>query len=388
VTHSFKRNHFALDRSKGPLSLLLALKSSVQSKGQMIMIFIIVTAITFMAVAGISVYDNIGLHPETFSKLISGEVPDAAFAVRDPDDAQTVYDYLKKDSDVRKVLYYDGIIVIIGDMEIVNIVVDDCGLLEGAMLYEGRYPKHNNEIAVTGSLAQREGKSIGDTVKVTAAGKTDEYLIVGITQLMNNGGYSCVMTAAGMKRIQPDYRPSFIYVYLDDNTKTNDLIKNVEKQHGEALTNAVNIQELMETQLSSFGVIFSAVAAAIVAVTVLVIVMVLYLMLKTVILRRRRELGIQKALGFTTFQLMNQFALHFVPVITLGVVAGGLAGVFGFNSLFLITVRGMGIMTASLPAPIDMTIALCVGLVLIAYLFAMLIASRIRRISAYALVSE
>jgi putative ABC transport system permease protein len=116
--------------------------------------------------------------------------------------------------------------------------------------------------------------------------------------------------------------------------------------------------------------------------------MMLYLMLKTVILRRRKELGIQKAVGFTTFRLMNQFALNFIPVVTLGVAAGGLTGAFGFNSLFMATVRGMGIMTASMPTPVGMTIIVCIGLVVIAYFFAMLISWRIRKISAYALVSE
>jgi hypothetical protein len=45
-------------------------------------------------------------------------------------------------------------------------------------------------------------------------------------------------------------------------------------------------------------------------------------------------------------------------------------------------------MTASMPAPIPPTIVMCAGLVVLSYAFALLIASRIRRISAYALVSE
>ena len=388
VTHSFKRNYFPLNRSRGSLPLLLAVKSSLQAKGQMIMIFVIIATITFMAVAGVSVYSNIGLHPMNFGKLVMGETPDAAFFVQDSDDAQTVKDYINKDDNVRKALYYDMPNVIIGDMEILNNVVENCSLLEGLMLYEGRYPKHNNEIAITNKLAQREDKGIGNTIKVAAAGKTEEYLVVGMIQAMNNGGYSCVMTVSGMKRMQPGYRPSTIFVYLEDTTKTDDLISTVKKEYGELLATSLNSQLYMENVLSSFGVIFKAVAFAIVGVTVLVILMVLLLLLKTAILRRRRELGIQKALGFTTFQLVNQFALNFVPVIALGVVAGGLGGVFGFNALFVFVVSGMGIMTASMPAPIDMALAVCAGLVIIAYIFAILISWRVRKISAYALVTE
>jgi putative ABC transport system permease protein len=111
-------------------------------------------------------------------------------------------------------------------------------------------------------------------------------------------------------------------------------------------------------------------------------------MLKTIILRRRRELGIQKALGFTTLQLMNQLALYFIPVIVVGIAAGGVIGALGFNSMFVALTKSMGIMTASMPAPLGLTVAVCSILVLLSYVFAMLIAMRIRRISAYALVTE
>jgi Predicted ABC-type transport system involved in lysophospholipase L1 biosynthesis, permease component len=388
VTHSFKRNHFALDHSRGSLSLLLAMKSSLQAKGQMIMIFVIVAAVSFMSVAGVSIYDNIGLHPDTFGKLVAGEVPDAMFTIKDADDAENVLNYIEQSKYARKTLYFNQNFLVSGDINLSNFIVDDFGLLEGTMLYDGRYPKHDNEVVIGGNLAQIEGKIIGDKIELTKDDNAAEYLIVGFMQVANNNGLVSAMTVKGMRRIQSDYKPTGIYVYLEDNTKTADFIKYVEKEHSDVLSNSTNIQELMEAQLGVYGTIFSAVAFAILGVTILVIIIVLYLMLKTVILRRRRELGIQKALGFTTFQLMNQFVFNFIPIIMLGVVAGGLGGIFGFNALFVVVVRRMGIMTAAMPAPIDMTIVVCVGLVIIAYIFAMLISWRIRKISAYALVTE
>jgi hypothetical protein len=73
-------------------------------------------------------------------------------------------------------------------------------------------------------------------------------------------------------------------------------------------------------------------------------------------------------------------------VIALGVAAGGLLGIFGFNSIFVPLTRSMGIMAASMPAPIAATIVMCAGLVAVAYAFAMLIAWQIRKIPAYALL--
>jgi putative ABC transport system permease protein len=270
-------------------------------------------------------------------------------------------------------------------MQVNNIAVEDFDLLEGALLYEGRYPKHDNEICVSGVLSAMEGYAIGSVVTI----KNAEYLVVGLIQTVNgNSGMAVAMTIPGVHRIQPEYEPRDIYVYLTDNAKSAEFIDAIDANFAKELESTINIKELMDVQLSMYGDIFFAVAVVLVAVTALVIFLVLYLMLKTVILRRRRELGIQKALGFTTLQLLNQFALYFIPVIAAGVVAGGLLGIFGFNAIFVALTRGMGIMTASMPAPVLLTITTCAGLVVLSYAFALLIASRIRRISAYALVSE
>ncbi|MDR3072748.1 MAG: FtsX-like permease family protein [Clostridiales Family XIII bacterium] len=387
-THSFKRNHFSLDQTRGPLSLLLALKSTLQSKGQMFMIFIIVTAVSFAAVAGISISYNLGAHPDHFGRLLAGEMPDAAFFVKSPDDTQEVRDAIEKSGKARKLFYYQNFTVMIDDMQTTNIAAEDFSLFEGVLLYEGRYPKHDNEICLGGKLAERKNLDIGDSVKVSQGGKTAEYLIVGMIQTVNYGGMACAMTIDGVHRIQSDYRPREIYVYLEDNSKSADFVKSIERSFEEELESSINLKELMDAQLGMYGAIFRVLAAAIVAVTALVICMVLYLMLKTVILRRRRELGIQKALGFTTLQLMNQFALYFLPVITLGVAMGGIAGILGFNSLFVALTRYLGIMTASMPAPVGQTILMCGLLVILAYAFSLLISWRIRKVSAYALVTE
>jgi putative ABC transport system permease protein len=388
MTHSFKKNRFPLDRSRGPLPLLLALKSAVQAKGQTAMIFIIVTAVSFAAAAGLAVYDNLGIHPEAFAKLLSGEMPDAAFFVKTPEGAARAKDFIEDTDEARKAFYYQNTPVMIGDMEVNGIIVEDFSLLEGALLYEGRYPLHDNEICLSGSLAALEGLGIGSAVEIEHGGETAEFLAVGLIQTVNSNGIVAAMTIPGIRRIQPDYGPREIYVYLRDNGETAGFIDSVSAVFADELESTVNLKELADAQLTMYGDIFFSVAVALVAITALVIFLVLYLMLKTVILRRRRELGIQKALGFTTLQLMNQFALYFIPVMALGVAAGGLLGIFGFNSIFVALTRSMGIMTASLPAPVGPVIAMCIALIALSYALAMLIAARIRKISAYALVSE
>jgi len=387
-THSFKKNYLPLDRSHGALAWLLAVKSALQAKGQMVTIALIVTTVSFAAVAGVAVYDNLGVNSANFASLLGGEMPDAAFMVKTPEEAAQVYRTLENDTNVRKVFYKEDVRVMIGDLDVINITTEDFQLFEGEMLYEGQYPRHANEIAISGSLARYYDLAIGDSVKAMRGNSSSEYLITGLIQLVNNGGISCAMTLEGYRQLQDEFEPRGMYVYLTDNEQTASLIKGIDKEYGESMESVVNIKELTDAQLGMYGDIFFAVAVVLVAVTALVIIMVLFLMMKTVILRQRRSLGIQKALGFTTFQLMNQLALYFFPVIVLGIVLGGFLGAISFNPIFVGLTQYMGIMTASMPVPLGLTIATCVFLAALAYLVAMLIAWRIRKISAYTLVTE
>ncbi|MDR2587418.1 MAG: ABC transporter permease [Coriobacteriales bacterium] len=388
-THSFKRNYFPLERSAGPLPLLLALKTALRSKGQMAMIVLIVTTVSFASAVGLSIYYNLGLNSQTFTNIIGGEIPDASFVTTDAVNARRLHDEFSSDNAVRKAYYYQDVTMLVDDYIVGNIVVEDFALLESkSLLYEGRYPLHDNEIALSGLLAAQLERSMGDTVEVVQGGVRGEYLICGFIQSANNSGALCAMTEEGARRVQPDFEFRQLNVYLDDPATTADFISRVKADNPSEIELTANIQEIARAQLSVYGTIFAAVAVAIFTVTILVVALALYLVLRTAILRRRRAFGVQKALGFTTLQLMNQVSLCYLPAVTLGVLLGAALGAFGFNGIFVALVRSMGIMTASMPAPLDLTLIMCVVLVLIAYGISLLVALSIRRIDPYRLITE
>jgi putative ABC transport system permease protein len=386
--HNFTRNYLPLDRAKGGLSWLLAVKSALQSKRQVLMICVIVAVVSFAASAGVSVYDNLALHPENFGKLIVGEAPDAAIVTKTPEDTAKIHRELEKDGGVRKVFYYDNFDALCGDNRVSNIVVEDFSLMEGALLYEGRYPRHDNEVVISGALAELEHKKIGDSINMRRGSDSFDYLIVGFISVTQNYGVACGMTHEGAYRINRDYEPLGVYVYLEDASKTAGFVDEMKDSYGAGIASAIDVHELVEVQLGAYGQIFRVVAYAIIFVASLVIFFTLYLVLKTAIIQRRRELGIQKAMGFTTWQLMNRISLIYIPAIALGVAAGGIAGMLGFNSIFVALAKNTGIMNASMPVSVGMTAAVCAGLVGLAYIFAALISRRIRKISPCALISE
>ncbi|MGL5437242.1 MAG: ABC transporter permease [Lachnospiraceae bacterium] len=232
------------------------------------------------------------------------------------------------------------------------------------------------------------GKKIGDTVIIGNSENKIEYLITGMVQSTEGDGINGLISGEGLRLLLPDFEFRDYAVYLNEGIDPKAFIETIQIAEGDIFEVIIEEQSQVNNLIDSVSGIFSAVTTGIWAATVFVIILVLYMVLKTTILRRRRELGIQKALGFTTFQLMNQIALNLTPVILLGATLGAVAGGFCTTPLVVAMFSGMGISKLQLAIPIGQTVILCIKIVILAYVVSMLIAWRIRKISAYALVTE
>ena len=77
-----------------------------------------------------------------------------------------------------------------------------------------------------------------------------------------------------------------------------------------------------------------------------------------------------------------------MPAVVVGSIFGATLGYVSFDTVFGVVARGQGIATANLPTPFHLTILLVVGMVVMSYLATLLLARRVRKISAYELISE
>ena len=389
TTHSFKKNSLPLSKARGPLDLLLATKQLLRKKGQAVTIGIIVAAVTMASVAGLAVNYNMNDGSDRFARSVFGEMPDVNFIIRNGEDGDAFVERLLGRPEVRKAFGYEpNAIMLVDEVQIAATVTLDCSLLEGAMLIDGRYPKHSNEIALGSPIMKVSGKGIGDSVTVRIDDSEKDYIVTGLVQFMNSGGFNGIMTGEAMTEIQPDFEFVSYSVYLNEGENSGDFIDSVKAAEGDVIEVAANIQDTLQATMDSMSGIFAAVAAGVGGVTVFVVILVLYMVIKTTILNRKRELGIQKALGFTTLRLMNQIALNTTPVVLLGVIVGAVIGYFGFNTMMAATMISMGVVKVDLPIPHDQLLIACIALVVLAYCISMLIAWRIRKISAYSLVTE
>jgi len=389
TARKYKRNHLLLEKAKGRLTVVLAFKSVLQSMKQNIMIGIILIAVTFAGTFGVIMFYNTTIDTKAFAEVPGMEICNAIAVLNPEQDQTTAVKAIQSMETVRKVQYLDEVKIKVEGGEASAYVMEDYSKKESMLVYEGRYPKSRNEITLAGILAERLHKTIDDTVTVSFGNREDVFKVVGLSNGSSMGGLNTSILAEDFKRLNPDFKQQALYIYLDKGTDAGEFIKKLEGQFDKKLLlGAVNFDKEMADGMASYQNIVAAMGLAMLVITLLVVVLVLYFVISSSVIRKKRELGIQKAIGFTTFQLMNQLAIGFTVPIILGAVAGSLLGALYTNTLMSVTMKGMGVMRAGFIVNPYWVVAFGGATIIFSYLLSLLITWRIRKISAYALVTE
>lgn len=387
TTHSFKKNHFPFEKAKGGLQLLHACKSVMMNNKQNVMITIIIVCVTFASIFSIVVYDNIARDKTAFVHLVGAETSNVAVQ----SSAETDSGKLKADIEgmegVSKAVILDSISTKVDGQSIYTGISDDFSKLDNQTVYEGRFPKYDNEIAISWAVAKLLDKTIGDTVTVEAGGASYSYLVTGLSQSISNMGQAVYLTMPGIRLLIPDYEGLFIQVYLD-GVANEQFINEVKGQYGDMTADIVDIDATIESQSSIYSSAVSAVMAIVLVITVMVVVLILYMVIKTTLLKRKRDFGILKATGYTTLQLMNQLAFSYVPIMLAGVTIGGLLGSLYTNSILTLLLSGAGIHNVQFTIKLSFIVALCIGIVVLAYAVSMTAAYRMKNITPHGLITE
>lgn len=351
------------------------------------MIAFIIIAVTFASIFSVVLYYNVATDKTAFVRLVGVETSNVIVQSKSAADSKKLLAAFEQMDGVVNTAILDTISTNLNGQNFYTYISDDYSKLSNQTVYEGRYPQYDNEIAVSWAVAKLLHKDIGDTVEVEFGGASYPYLITGLSQGISNLGQAAYLTLPGIQHVIPDYRGTVIHVYLKgiDNTS---FIQSLKDQYGSMTRDIMDVDELIDSQSSIYKSAVFAVMVMIVVITVLVVVLILYLVIKTMILKRKREFGVLKAIGYTTFQLMTQITLSFVPIVITGVIIGGVLGCLYTNSLLTLLLSGAGIHNVKFIVKIPLIIMLCFGIIVLAYCVSMLVARRIKRISAYGLITE
>ena len=389
-SNSFKKNYLPLKKTSGGLNILLALKSMLQSQGQNIILLSVMSVVAFMIMFSGILFYNSKVNPTEFMNLIHGDNPDGYITVNtDSQETHEIMAKIAQVSGIKEVYGYNFANVSIEGNETFAVYTDrpdclNCGVYEGDTFQE------DNECVIGSVIAKRLGVSIGDEIEVQFENKTTRFLITGYQQSVMHLGERIFISEEGVKRLGADPNYETIRFRMDDPSVENvdRALSDIKDLLGDKCAGAGNWYDEVH---SGKGTEISAVALIVmimVALNIAIILLVVKILLKTLFIKKEKEFGIKKAVGFTSKQLKIQLSLSLLPVTILASVIGSILGYILVNPLLTAILSGFGMKKTDFivfPILILLTIAV-IGVLVFSMTYVM--SGGIKRVSAYELISE
>ena len=384
--HNFKINHVPLERTNAPLNFALALKNTLSGAKHNVTIAVTMLVLSLIVVFSSTVYRNVIMDITPFLNLIVGETADSCINVQVEAEENFVQE-ANADNRVENLYLYTSLNVShVNGAELLATLCDDFSKVNNQnTVFEGRFPKYDNEIAIAAKYAKENGFQIGDEIEITANGKQEKYLICGFTQISNNLGRDCLLTRAGYERLGMLTNTSY-YINLSDEAGIDAFnLEMKEKFEGDVNT-TINIRTTIEGAAGVYVSLMIMIVIGILVLSAVIITFVLYLLVRTMLNNKKLDYGILKSLGFTTGQLILQTALSFMPTVILSTVVGLIVCSMIINPVMSMFLSSIGVVKSTFTIPIAFTSAAGIGLILFAFAMACLLSLKIRKIAPRALL--
>ena len=345
TSHNFKRNHFPLETSRLPLELVMAGKNIFGSKKKNIFITLIVAILTMSSCIGFSLFQNWALDNTALLKTVGVEFSDVmAGTVGDEDFLETV----SKDSKVKNVNTWTTMqsveVTYMNNSTSLSIdVYRDVNALKMNSLLEGHLPENGNEIVLTTIESANLNAAVGDIVNVksmTGSG-TVPFTVSGIDQKVNNMGKKALMNEDGARRINPGFLYSNVLIYLEDPSLAKDLKTQLEKEYPEY--QCILGEEMFASTIETFSTAMVGICVMFIIMTCFVVILTQLLLTRAQVIRERTDLGVSKALGYTSGELIRRTLMTNIPAIAIGIVIGIIMHLTVTGNLFLFAFSIVGI---------------------------------------------
>ena len=385
-THNFKKNRVPLEKTRAPLNLALALKTTLSGVKHNITVCITLLVLSLVVVFSGLMTENIIVDMTPFLNLIVGETADSAINVQ----VETEDDFLEvlnSDSRTEKVYLYNSLNVShVGGAELMATLCDDFSKVNNqSVVFKGRFPKFDNEIAIAAKYANEKGFAIGNEIEISANGKTEKYLISGFTQITNNLGRDCLLTRQGYERLGTLQSVTY-YINLTEGTDIDAFNEEMKGNFSGSVNGIINVLATIEGAGSVYVSLMTIIVIAILVLSAIIIAFVLYLLVRTLLNSKKRDYGILKSFGFTTKQLILQTALSFMPAIIISTVVGIIFSCLVINPLMSLFLSTMGIVKCTFDIPVLFITVAGIGLIILSFGIACLLSLRIKKIAPKALL--
>ena len=382
-----KKSRLTVEKMPLPINLSISLKMIDFERVKSI--FISFTIAVIMCVAGFAVilYARLVKDDDGLLQIVGAEVYSVNIQTVIPEETREIASGLEK-PEVRKVMTAiepgSSRLLCEGTVYASLGVYSDYGALENPSVYSGRYPKHENEVAISGNLANALDKNIGDTIKISQifqeTTKEEEFLVVGFTQGTYTGGMDIYLTMEGLRLIEPEAEWQTIHVYLEAGVDTEKFCSALEDEFKGRLSYVGSFDQIFYSQFSPIVSSVSAIVFFIIIIMLLIIIIMGYFVTNSILLTQKGAFGIMKALGYSTRQIVVQTVMTFMLYIAVGSIIGSIFLYCCSNILIVTLFSGMGVHKIVFTFPVIWIVSLILCAELVGAFTAVVSALKIRKI--------
>ncbi len=384
-----KKNHMPMAKTRGEVNILLALKTFLQTPVQSFVIVCIILAVAFITAFSAVLYYNTKVDISKFQRMVMGDVADGYFYVKDAS-AEAVGDSMDRlqkadpENDYYAIaLYY----AYIGDKE-TNLCYTNNPAALSFDLYKGRMFEKDDETVLGSTLADELGLGIGDTIEASYGGKTKRFKITGLQQSALNNRLYVTEGAAEELGVNICYEYIRVAVKDADEKKVDDVLKKGKALGDENITDTENNYKYQHSKENAPVYAIGFVVFVLVLTNIVIILLVIRLLLKSIFVKREKEFGIKKALGFTSNQLRLQLSLSLIPAAAFASAIGAVVGYFFINPLFGLVLGGFGIRSSHLIVRPELVTIPAIAVTVMVFIFSFIMSGRMKKVSAYRLIQE
>ena len=384
-TKGAKKNRLPLDKTKGNTKLLLVLKQMIATKKQNVMLFLVSFVLTVLIAFSGTLFYNVVVKPENFMSALSDEVADVIMIPKE-DSISKLEAKLGDDNRVENSLQYMSCSVKIEDKAVTSFACEDFSKVRNDVCYMGTNPKEVDEIAL--GSAFEESFKIGDTVSVTVDDITKSFEVTGFVQSVNLQGELCQLSTEGYNSLLDEKQTPSLYVYLENPENAEEVVKEYKADYPELLADTINSYKLQKEAQDMYMGITMVLVVAIFVVTILVVLFILYIVIKSLLVKRRQELGIYKAMGYTSSQLISQTAGSFMLVSIIATLLSSVLAMFYMPAVYGFIFEALGVMKNNIEISFGFLMLFAVAVILVNIIISIILCMPIRKISAYSLIKE
>ena len=258
-------------------------------------------------------------------------------------------------------------------------------------IFKGRRPRQKNEILITQLVSEEFGWKIGDKVSVAGRKGELECIVSGIYQSTNDAGMVFAIPYEAFETLSPSFKINYEGFVIKDESKGKQIAEEIDK----ALVNDKGEKkgscsywdienegkDMYESEINLLKAIIYSFSG------VFMLIAVVLLCTKAFVLERR-DIGIYKAIGFTSAKLRLSFALRFSFVALLGSLIGVALSQLFTQKMMEMLLRVIGLCYLELETGVlDILIPMAL-LILGFFVFALIASRKIKKVETRELVSE